>query len=136
MDSSVVVGVVIAVAVIVVVIVVALAARTVRSNRRRAEALRLAQEIEDKTRHVERREAVAAETEARARAAEAEAEAKAAEAARLKDVAAGHRDAAGSARAHLDERRERAEELSPDILSDTAESERVSSDEPAPQQRR
>ena len=102
MDSNTVVWIVIAVvAVIVVIAVVALLARA-RNNRRHAQAERMREEIDQKTQHVDRRDAIAAETEARARAAQAEAEVKAAEAARLQDTAHTHHEAATASREELD----------------------------------
>jgi len=97
-DSNSVVWIVIAVvAVIVVIAVVALLAR-VRNNRRHAQAEQMREEIDQKTQHVERRDAIAAETAARARAAQAEAEVKAAEAARLQGTARTHHEAATASR--------------------------------------
>lgn len=110
MDSNVMIWIVVAVAAIVVIAFVAL---TVRNSRRRAEAERLRGEIGQRTEHLEKREAVAAETEARATAAKAEAEAKAAEAARLENTARTHRQAATTSREELDAHQERVDKLDP-----------------------
>jgi hypothetical protein len=71
------------------------------------------EEINTHTARVDKRQALADETEARARAAAAEAEAKAAEAARLKDRAADHRGVVDSSRQDLEERRRHADHLDP-----------------------
>jgi hypothetical protein len=71
------------------------------------------EEIGHKAGHVEKREAIAAETEAKARAAQAEADAKAAEAARLQGTARTHRESASASREELDAHRERADALDP-----------------------
>jgi hypothetical protein len=110
MDNNAIIWIVVAVA---AVIVIALVAWTVRKSRRRAEAERLRGEIGQRTEHLEKREAVAAETEARAKAAQAEAEAKAAEAARLQNTARTHREAVDNSREELDAHRERADKLDP-----------------------
>jgi FtsZ-interacting cell division protein ZipA len=110
MDRNVMVWIIVA---IVAIIVIALVAWTVRKSRRRAEAERLRGEIGQRSEHLEKREAVAAETEARARAAQAEAEAKAAEAARLQNNAQSHRDAVTTTREELDAHRERVDQLDP-----------------------
>ena len=114
MDSNNAVWIVIAVvAAIVVIALVAFLARSARNKRLHAKAEEMREEIGQKTQHVERREAVAAETEARARAAQAEAEVKAAEAARLQDTARTHRESAYTSREELDAHRERADALDP-----------------------
>lgn len=110
MDSNAIIWIVVAVAAIVVI---AFVAWTVRNSRRRAEAERLRGEIGQRTEHLEKREAVAAETEAKAKAAQAEAEAKAAEAARLQNNARSHREAVDSSREELDAHRERVDRLDP-----------------------
>lgn len=110
MDSNAVIWIVVAV---VAVVVIAFVAWTVRNSRRRAEAERLRGEIGHRTEHLEKREVVAAETEARAKAAKAEAEAKAAEAARLENTARGHREAVNTTREELDAHRERVDQLDP-----------------------
>jgi len=110
MDSNVVVWIVVAV---VAIVVIGFVAWTVRNSRRRAEAERLRGEIGHRTEHLEKREAVAAETEAKAKAAKAEAEAKAAEAARLENTARGHREAVSTSREELDAHRERVDQLDP-----------------------
>ncbi|ORB62066.1 hypothetical protein [Mycolicibacterium tusciae] len=110
MDSNAVIWIVVAVAAIVVI---AFVAWTVRNSRRRAEAERLRGEIGQRTEHLEKREAVAAETEAKAKAAQAEAEAKAAEAARLQNNARSHREEVDTTREELDAHRERVDQLDP-----------------------
>ncbi|MFI5508248.1 hypothetical protein ACIA48_12325 [Mycobacterium sp. NPDC051804] len=110
MDNNAMIWIVVAVAAI---IVIALVAWTVRKSRRRAEAERLRGEIGQRTEHLEKREVVAAETEARAKAAQAEAEAKAAEAARLQNTARTHREEVNNSREELDAHRERADKLDP-----------------------
>jgi flagellar biosynthesis/type III secretory pathway M-ring protein FliF/YscJ len=113
-DSNSVVWIVIAVvAAIVVIALVAFLARSARNKRRHAKAEEIRQEIGQKAEHVEKREAIAAETEARARAAQADAEVKAAEAARLQDTARTHRESASTSRQELDAHRERADALDP-----------------------
>jgi FtsZ-interacting cell division protein ZipA len=110
MDRNAMVWIIVA---IVAIVVIALVAWTVRKSRRRAEAERLRGEIGQRSEHLEKRESVAAETEARARAAQAEAEAKAAEAARLQNTAQSHRDAVNTTREELDAHRERVDQLDP-----------------------
>lgn len=110
MDNNAVIWIVVAVAAIVIT---ALVAWTVRNSRRRAEAERLRGEINQRTEHLEKRQAVADETEAKARAAAAEAEAKAAEAARLQNTARTHREAVDNSREELDAHRERVDKLDP-----------------------
>ena len=95
----------IVVAVVVLLLVILLLAfvgRGVRDRKRRAEAGRIREEVREESGRLEKREAIAAETEARARAAQAEAEAKAAEAVRLQDRAATHRSHVDSSREELD----------------------------------
>ncbi len=110
MDSNVVIWIVVAVA---AVVVIAFVAWTVRNSRRRTEAQRLRGEIGHRSEHLEKREAIADETEAKARAAQAEAEAKAAEAARLQNTARTHRDAVTTSREELDAQQERVDRLDP-----------------------
>jgi len=112
MDNAI-VWVIVGVAAVVVIALIAFAAWSTRNKRRHLEAERLRGEIGEQTRHVERREGVAVETEAKARAAQAEAEAKAAEAARLQDSARTHHAAVTSSRDELDAQRERADALDP-----------------------
>ena len=110
MDRNAMVWIIVAVVAIVVIVFVGW---TIRNSRRRAEAERLRGEIGHRTEHLEKREAVAAETEARAKAAQAEAEAKAAEAARLQNTARSHREAVSTSREELDAHRERVDQLDP-----------------------
>jgi hypothetical protein len=136
MESNVVIWIVVAVAVIVVI---GFVAWTVRNSRRRAEAERLRGEIGQRSEHLEKREAVAAETEAKAKAAQAEAEAKAAEAARLQNTARTHREAVDASREELDAHRERADQLDPKgSTAETApgKSDEVRADMPTTQQQR
>jgi FtsZ-interacting cell division protein ZipA len=110
MDRNAMVWIIIAV---VAIVVIAFVGWTIRNSRRRAEAERLRGEIGHRTEHLEKREVVAAETEAKAKAAQAEAEAKAAEAARLQNTAQSHRDAVNTSRDELDAHRERVDQLDP-----------------------
>lgn len=122
MGSNTVVVIVVAVVLVLLVILVgAFAARSARNRKRRAEADRIREDAREESRRVEKREAIAAETEAKARAAAAEAEAKAAEAARLRDRAAAHRDEATSQREKLDTQWERADSLDPRRKDDADE---------------
>lgn len=136
MDSNAVIWIVVAVAAIVVI---AFVAWTVRNSRRRAEAERLRGEIGQRTEHLEKREAIAAETEAKAKAAQAEAEAKAAEAARLQNNARSHREAVDTTREELDAHRERVDQLDPKgSTAETApgKADEVRSDTPTTSQQR
>ena len=99
--------------VLVLILGFAFIARSARDKKRRAEADRIRDEAREEGNRVEKREAIAAETEAKARAAAAEAEAKAAEAKRLSERAATHRDGAASSREELDAQWQRADELDP-----------------------
>ena len=89
------------------------AARSRRNQRRHVEAEQMREELTTHVQKVDRRQALADETAAKARAAEAEAEAKAAEAARLKEQAAGHHDAVAASREDIEERRRHADMLDP-----------------------
>jgi biopolymer transport protein ExbB/TolQ len=114
MATNTVIWIVVAVVVLLLVILLlAFVGRGVRDRKRRAEAGRIREEVREESGRLEKREAIAAETEARARAAQAEAEAKAAEAVRLQDRAATHRSHVDSSREDLDARRERADALDP-----------------------
>ena len=113
MDTGVLIAI-IAVVAIVVIAGVVLAVRT-RSKKRHNEAEHLREEVQQDTAKLEKRQALAAETDARARAADAEAEAKAAEAVRLRERAATHTDAVSSSRADLEERSKHADDLDPDV---------------------
>jgi FtsZ-interacting cell division protein ZipA len=113
MDSTTVVWIVAVVAALIVIAALVFAARKRRNEHRHVEAERMREDITTHTAKVDKRQALGDETAARARAAEAEAEAKAAEAARLKDRAAGHHEAVAASREDIDERRRRADELDP-----------------------
>lgn len=114
MASNTVVWVVVAVVVVLLLILgFAFVARSARDKKRRAEADRIRDEAREESARLDKREAIAAETEAKARAAAAEAEAKAAEAARLSDRAASHRDEAASSREELDSKWQHADSLDP-----------------------
>ena len=118
--------IIIAVVVLAVILVAALLARKATHRKRAAEADRIREEVHVEGQRLEKREAIAAETEAKARAAAAEAEAKAAEAARLRDRASSHREVVDSARTDLDERREHADALDPRVkASDAADRDRI-----------
>jgi ABC-type multidrug transport system fused ATPase/permease subunit len=105
--------IVIAVVAVLIVLILAFVARAATRRRNRVHADRIREDVREQSGRLEKREAVAAETEAKARAAQAEAEAKAAEAARLQDRATGHREHVNTAREDLDAKRERADELDP-----------------------
>ena len=92
------------VAAIIVIVGLVLIARSRGTQKRRVEANNLREEIAAETAMVDKRQALAAETEARARAAEAEAEAKAAEAQRLRERASTHTESVEARREDLDER--------------------------------
>jgi predicted membrane-bound mannosyltransferase len=114
MASNAVVWIVVAVVVVLLLILAAaFLARSARDKKRRAEADHIREVAREESNRVEKREAIAAETEAKARAAAAEAEAKAAEAARLNDRAASHRTEAASSREELESQWERADALDP-----------------------
>lgn len=102
---------------IVVIVGLALLARSRRTQKRRADAQSLRDDIEVETAKVDKRQALATETEARARAAEAEAEVKAAEAQRLRERATSHSESVTATRGDLDERRKQADSLDPDLKS-------------------
>jgi Tfp pilus assembly protein PilE len=106
------------VAVLLLILVLAFVARGMRDRKHRAEADRIREEVRDESHRVQKREAIAAETDAKARAAAAEAEAKAAEAARLADRATTHRGEAASSREHLDAELERADGIDPRFKAD------------------
>jgi FtsZ-interacting cell division protein ZipA len=137
MDTNTVVLIVVAVVVVLLLILgLAFVARSTRDKKRRAEADRIRDEAREESARVEKREAIAAETDAKARAAAAEAEAKAAEAARLSDRAASHRDEAASSREDLDSKWQHADSVDPrrkDDVDDAyaaAEKDRIKMEEP------
>ena len=109
------IAVVVAILLIAAVVLLALNGR---NRRRRAEAGRIRQQVNEETVKLERREALADETAARARAAKAEAEAKAAEAARLEERAGAHRTEIAGSRDELNKQTERAEQLHPTTRED------------------
>jgi Skp family chaperone for outer membrane proteins len=109
--------IIVAVVAVIVIALIAFAMRSASHKKRAAEADRIREEVHVEGRKLERRESIAAETEAKARAAQAEAEAKAAEAARLQDRASTHREVVDSTRSNLDERREHADSLDPRVKS-------------------
>jgi Skp family chaperone for outer membrane proteins len=109
--------IIVAVVAVIVIALIAFAMRSASHKKRAAEADRIREEVHVEGRKLERRETIAAETEAKARAAQAEAEAKAAEAARLQDRASSHREVVDSTRSNLDERREHADSLDPRVKS-------------------
>jgi hypothetical protein len=114
MESNNMVWIVVAIIGAVVVITgLAVVAYRRRNARRHIEAERLREEVNEHTAKADKRAALADETAAKARAAEAEAEAKAAEAARLKDQASSHHEAAAASRDEIEERRRRADRLDP-----------------------
>jgi Sec-independent protein translocase protein TatA len=107
--------IVLAVVGVVVLALVAYLVRTASHRRRAVKADRIRDEVQEERQRLDRRAAVAAETEAKARAAQAEADAKAAEAARLQDRAASHRDEVDSTRERLAARREHADKIDPRV---------------------
>ncbi len=115
MDSTTVVWIVAVIAAVIVIAALVFALRSRRNQRRHIEAERIREDITTHTTKVDKRQALADETAAKARAAEAEAEAKAAEAARLKQQAAGHHEAVATSREDLEERRRHADELDPKV---------------------
>jgi biopolymer transport protein ExbB/TolQ len=100
--------IVVAVVAVAVLALVAVLARAATRRRRTVRADHIREEIAEEGRRLDRREAVAAETEAKARAAQAEA-------ARLQERAAGHRETVDSTRERLDARREQADALDPRV---------------------
>ena len=117
--TNTVVWIIVAVVVLLLLILVAaLFARSARDRKHSAEADRIRDEVREQSTRVEKREAIAAETDAKARAAAAEAEAKAAEAARLTERASSHRNEAASSREHLNAELERADGIDPRLKSD------------------
>jgi hypothetical protein len=118
MTNTVVWIIVAVVVVLLLILVAAFFARSARDRKHSAEADRIRDEVREQGTRVEKREAIAAETDAKARAAAAEAEAKAAEAARLADRASSHRTEAASSREHLDAELERADGMDPRLKAD------------------
>jgi hypothetical protein len=111
--NSTAVWIVVAVVAVIVLAGLVFAARSRRNQRRHVEAEQMREELTTHVEKVDKRQALADETAAKARAAEAEAEAKAAEAARLKQRAAGHHDAVATSREEIEERRRHADMLDP-----------------------
>ena len=111
--NSTAVWIVVAVVAVIVLVGLVFAARSRRNQRRHVEAEQMREELTTHSQKVDKRQALADETAAKARAAEAEAEAKAAEAARLKEQAAGRHDAVAASREDIEERRRHADRLDP-----------------------
>ncbi len=111
--NSTAVWIVVAVVAVIVLAGLVFAARSRRNQRRHVEAEQMREELTTHIQKVDKRQALADETAAKARAAEAEAEAKAAEAARLKEQAAGRHDAVAASREDIEERRRHADRLDP-----------------------
>ena len=111
--NSTAVWIVVAVVAVIVLVGLVFAARSRRNQRRHVEAEQMREELTTHSQKVDKRQALADETAAKARAAEAEAEAKAAEAARLKEQAAGRHDAVAASREDIEERRRHADMLDP-----------------------
>ena len=111
--NSTAVWIVVAVVAVIVLVGLVFAARSRRNQRRHVEAEQMREELTTHSQRVDKRQALADETAAKARAAEAEAEAKAAEAARLKEQAAGHHDAVAASREDIEDRRRHADRLDP-----------------------
>jgi|GEM_PF-3019953 len=118
MTNTVVWIIVAVVVVLLLILVAALFARSARDRKHTAEADRIRDDVREQSTRVEKREAIAAETDAKARAAAAEAEAKAAEAARLAERASTHRNEAASSREHLDAELDRADGMDPRLKDD------------------
>jgi hypothetical protein len=107
------VWIVVAIVAVIVLAALVFAARSRRNEKRHVQAEQMREELTTHGQRVDKRQALADETAAKARAAEAEAEAKAAEAARLKEQAAGHHDAVAASREDIEERRKHADWLDP-----------------------
>jgi hypothetical protein len=105
--------IIIAVVAVLIVVLLAFVARSATNRRHRVQADRIREDVHHQSERLEKREAIAAETEAKARAAQAEAEVKAAEAARLQDSATWHREHVDSSREELNAQRDRADALDP-----------------------
>jgi FtsZ-interacting cell division protein ZipA len=118
MNSSTVVWIVVAVAAVIVLAALVFAARNRRNQHRHVKAEHMREEITTHVQKVDKRQALGDETAAKARAAEAEAEAKAAEAARLKEQAAGHHEAVATSREDIEQRRKHADRLDPKTRTD------------------
>lgn len=113
--STVVWIVVIAVIVIALLAVIAMMANKKKRERDRSQAAELREQAADKATEIQRREALAKETEAKAAAARAEADRKAAEAERLEADAHDRASAAAQHREEHQEHLRRADELDPDV---------------------
>jgi hypothetical protein len=114
MTTSTVIWIVVAVvAAIVLIALIGFVATRTRTRHRRVEADRIREDANERMGGVQKREALAQETEARARAAKAEADAKAAEAARLQERAQTHRGEAATAREELEDRLGHADRIDP-----------------------
>lgn len=116
MDTSTIVWiVVIAIAVVALLAAIAVAASRKKKERNRAHAAELREQAAEQVSDVQRREALAKETEAKAAAARAEAERKAAEAERLEAEAQDRAQAADRHRQEHQEHLRKADELDPDV---------------------
>jgi hypothetical protein len=94
--------IIIAVVAVLVIVAVAFVVRSATQRKHRVQADRIREEVREEDQRLQRREAIATETEA-----------KAAEAARLQNRAATHRVEVDSTREQLDERRQHADSLDP-----------------------
>ncbi len=108
------VGIVVAVVFGLLIICVLVWALRSRSERRRhLEAEQIRERVDGVSQQLQRREALADETETKARAAQAAADAKVAEAARLQQRAESHRTDLADARQELDDQRAHADSIDP-----------------------
>jgi uncharacterized protein HemX len=116
MDTSTVVWIIIgALVVLAIIAVIAMMAKKKKQERNRVQATELREKAAEKATDVQRREALAKETEAKAAAARAEADRRAAEAQRLEAEAQQRQGVAAEHRAEHQEHLHRADELDPDV---------------------
>jgi hypothetical protein len=115
MDTSTVVWIIVAIAVIALIAVIAKMASNKKAERNREHAGELREQAAEKATEVQRREALAKETEAKAAAARAEADRKAAEADRLQADAQHRASTAAEHRQEHQEHLRKADELDPDV---------------------
>jgi FtsZ-interacting cell division protein ZipA len=109
------VWIVIALVVVALLAVVAVMANRKKRERNRAQAAELREKALHESTDVQKREALARETEAKAAASRAEADRKAAEAERLEAEAHQRAQAAGQRREEHQERLRQADDLDPDV---------------------
>lgn len=109
------VWIIVALVVIALVAVIAVMANRKKRERNRAQATELREKARHEATDIQRKEALARETEAKAAAARAEADRRAAEAERLEAEAQQRAHAAGQRRDEHQEQLRRADELDPDV---------------------